>query len=446
MVGDRYIVTCAHVVNAALGRDLRAQDAPSPDARITVDFPILGDADGKPHRLCRVDAWAPPPSAGLSAGDVAGLTLDEDLPTGAGPARLTDPTSMQDIAADVFGFPGDPPRPSTGAWARLRLRGPVGGGFIQLEGDSESSIRAQPGYAGSPVVIADASGDTVIGMLAVASNSESVHDSYAIPVSRLADALPFLGDERSDLRRVVRTAINSAVNQVVDIGDRDAVSELLLRASSDIADMRAADVPDPSRMFIERLEPALKVLEEQGYEIHSNRLSDALLQHFTTGIQADAARGGQVQPAAERPHSERSAGADEPLEQVEWLPDAPTNLDFLGRKALAQVIATRLRRFQSDVPETSFLIHIDGPWGIGKSTLLRLLGTELQEEPVWLTINFNAWRQSRIGVSWWSLLSALRREIGLSRRLPSRMWLRLAEWWTLSGEPALPLPSCLSSC
>ena len=430
VVGDRQIVTCAHVVNAALGRDTRAQDAPSPDVRILIDFPLLSDSEVTPRRSCRVDAWAPPPLAGLSAGDVAGLVLvNEDLPLGAGPARLTDPTTMQGVTADIFGFPGDPPRPDSGAWVRLRLRGPVGGGFIQLDTDSESIIRVQPGYTGSPVILTDGSGNIVIAMLAATSSSEQVADAYAIPVSRLADVWSFLGDERSTLRRIVRTAINSAVDQVIDIGDRNAVRELLLSASADIGDMRAADVNDLPQMFLERLGPALTVLDEQGYKIQRARLRDALFQHIVAGIQANVVGDGHPGSAEERPKSERPIGENEPIEQVEWLPDAPTKLDLLGRRVLAQVLATRLRRFTDDEPGTSFLIHIDGPWGAGKSTLLGLLGTELQEEPKWLPIDFNAWRQSRIGASWWSLLIALRRDIGLSRRLPARTSLRFAEWW-----------------
>jgi WD40 repeat protein len=74
------------------------------------------------------------------------------------------------------------------------LRGSVGGGIIQLDTDSESAIRAQPGYSGSPVVIADAddatAGDIVVGMLAVASRDVSIRDAYAMPVSRLVSAWP----------------------------------------------------------------------------------------------------------------------------------------------------------------------------------------------------------------------------------------------------------------
>ena len=136
VVDDTHIITCAHVVNTALGRDQRAQDKPGPHGSCPGGFPDAGDDAGAPSRSCAVQAWAPPPSSGVSGGDVAGLVVVGDgLPGRAGPARLADPAAVRDVAAGVFGFPGDPPRQANGAWSELRLRGAVGGG-------SSSSIPA----------------------------------------------------------------------------------------------------------------------------------------------------------------------------------------------------------------------------------------------------------------------------------------------------------------
>ena len=191
VVGDRHIVTCAHVVNKALGREQRRQDVPPPNSQVQVEFPMLGDGYGAPLRSCLVLAWAPPPLSGLSGGDVAGLVLvGEHLPEGAGPAQLINPAALRDVAVGVFGYPGDPPRPKTGAWVAHRLRGAVGGGVIQLDIDGESAIRSQPGYSGSPAVVSKDAGDAVVGMLAVASRDENSRDVYAIPTSRLIEAWP----------------------------------------------------------------------------------------------------------------------------------------------------------------------------------------------------------------------------------------------------------------
>jgi Trypsin-like peptidase domain len=192
VVDDLHIVTCAHVVNTALGRDQRAQDKPGPQVRVQVDFPMVGNAAGAPSRSCAVQAWVPPPLSGVSGGDVAGLVLvGEGLPGRAGPARLVDPVTARDATAGVFGYPGDPPRRVNGTWSELRLRWAVGGGVIQLDTGSESAIQAQPGFSGSPVIVADGTGDDVVlGMLAVASGDGAAKDAYAIPLPELARAWP----------------------------------------------------------------------------------------------------------------------------------------------------------------------------------------------------------------------------------------------------------------
>jgi hypothetical protein len=190
VVGDRHVLTCAHVVNTALGRVQRDQEAPGAEVRVQVDFPVLGDPDGAPLRSCRVAMWVPPPASGVEGGDVAGLVLvGEGLPVGAGPARLAEAVDVREAEVNLFGYPGEPSR-RDGAWSRCRLGGVVGGGMIQLDADSEAAFRAQPGYSGSPAVVADGVGDAVVGMLAVASWDEDARDAYAIPVARLVEAWP----------------------------------------------------------------------------------------------------------------------------------------------------------------------------------------------------------------------------------------------------------------
>lgn len=45
MVGPNQLVTCAHVVNVALGRTKEDRTKPSDRARIQVEFVLLGDAE-----------------------------------------------------------------------------------------------------------------------------------------------------------------------------------------------------------------------------------------------------------------------------------------------------------------------------------------------------------------------------------------------------------------
>ena len=79
VVDETHIVTCAHVVNAALvDRDQLEQAKPGPTARVQVEFPMLGGNSGAPSRSCVVEAWDPPPVSGVSSGDVAGLVVAGD--------------------------------------------------------------------------------------------------------------------------------------------------------------------------------------------------------------------------------------------------------------------------------------------------------------------------------------------------------------------------------
>lgn len=104
------------------------------------------------------------------------------------------------------------------------------------------------------------------------------------------------------------------------------------------------------------------------------------------------------------------ATQDEPPDSdVDWLNDAPADHDLLDRKALANVVRDRLTRIVGERPESSFLVHLDGRWGTGKSTLLKFLRERL--EPDFLVVEFDAWRQARLAHPWWFLLTAAREAI-----------------------------------
>ncbi|MDQ3850836.1 MAG: P-loop NTPase fold protein [Actinomycetota bacterium] len=121
------------------------------------------------------------------------------------------------------------------------------------------------------------------------------------------------------------------------------------------------------------------------------------------------------------------ADTDDAGDRVEWVLDAPSTTDELGRASLVRALALRLDRLRRGSPATSFLVHIDGRWGSGKSSLLELLGEDLQRD--WLVVRFDAWRQMRVGPPWWALLTGLRRALSDDRRGLGRLRLRLAEAW-----------------
>ncbi|MEV6239089.1 P-loop NTPase fold protein [Lentzea sp. NPDC051838] len=124
--------------------------------------------------------------------------------------------------------------------------------------------------------------------------------------------------------------------------------------------------------------------------------------------------------------------------EVGWSTDAATSHDLLRRKSLARVLDARLREAKKEHPHTSLLMHLDGSWGSGKSSVLLLLAKELKEKPPFLVVWFDAWQQSRVSPPWWALLTTLRRHVLADRNLWSQFWLRLREMWArirVSGAP-----------
>jgi WD40 repeat protein len=176
------VVTCAHVVNTALGRQQRDQAPPDPSGRVQVEFPLLPDT----VRRARVVAWAPPPGSGAGGGDVAGLELTEKAPDGTAPARLAAAEPEPGARLRVFGYPGSPAR-ENGMWVDADLKGEVEGGLYQVESRSDQTVKAQPGYSGSPVW--DHGTGEAVGLLHAAPfPDEPERDAYLLPSHAVAQA------------------------------------------------------------------------------------------------------------------------------------------------------------------------------------------------------------------------------------------------------------------
>lgn len=145
---------------------------------------------------------------------------------------------------------------------------------------------------------------------------------------------------------------------------------------------------------------------------------------IASGGQDSTVRVWDLPGAEDTPAGDGVTGAD-PDDRVEWVSDARAKVDLLQRAPLAHAIATRLRRLREEEPGRSFLIHVDGRWGSGKSTLLDLLRKDLAED--WLIVEFDAWRQMRVGPPWWALLASLRQAVRRDMGFAPATRLRIAE-------------------
>ena len=86
----------------------------------------------------------------------------------------------------MFGYPGNPSR-ETGVWVDVDLKGKVGGQLIQVESRSDQTVKAQPGFSGSPVW--DHSKGEAAGLLQAAPFAdEPERDAYLLPPLAVAQA------------------------------------------------------------------------------------------------------------------------------------------------------------------------------------------------------------------------------------------------------------------
>jgi hypothetical protein len=209
-IAPNQVLTCAHVVNAAIGRPLTEQASPKGAYHPKLILPLQEDDGGRPgpSRIStEVQHWSPPVSDGFGVSDIACLqTPAGALPAAVTPVALADPRGSLGSSLDLFGYPASPPRPM-GAWTRCRLINKVTGGLWQLDQDLQSALQVQPGYSGSPLW--DSSLGVVVGMLVVAAVPGSAGlNAYAIPSSRLLAAWPS-GATEENLRRSTNSAITN---------------------------------------------------------------------------------------------------------------------------------------------------------------------------------------------------------------------------------------------
>ncbi len=161
LIQSRYVLTCAHVVNQALGKDLQASEKPE-EASIGLDFPIIRMASFTSIQQIesRVVVWYPV-EENQDFQDIAVLEILASLPQKAKPILLKEHGSSVNLT--VKGFPPGYNRAAIAT--RIIVVGPIGGGLIQLHSEAESEVSVQSGFSGAPVW--DSDQQASVGMLAL---------------------------------------------------------------------------------------------------------------------------------------------------------------------------------------------------------------------------------------------------------------------------------------
>jgi WD40 repeat protein len=188
LVDDREIVTCAHVINAALGSDWRKASGP---AVVKVCFPL---ADGS----CCVEGtadrkrWFPPGrTKGGELSDVAVIQLAQDAPPSVGRAVLR--RHAVGKKARAYGFRGHELDNGSwlshpdGEWAEGNIVGPLPGGRAQFDGLRPTGAPVQKGFSGGGVY--DPNQHAVVGMIVEADREKDSKIAQFVDALSLMKAL-----------------------------------------------------------------------------------------------------------------------------------------------------------------------------------------------------------------------------------------------------------------
>ena len=180
------VVTCAHLVNDALGRGQIETDEPT--GRVRIDLPWA--APGAVFQGTVVD-WRPPIAAGAPRPtpcvDIAVLQLDPVPPSELAVSAQAPAPVREDTGFRVMGFPDG----SDAGWsARGTVRATDADGWHLVEADRSYGRTMEPGFSGAPA-IADKTG-SLLGMIDVTNPDE--RRGALIPAEALMRAWPPLAE------------------------------------------------------------------------------------------------------------------------------------------------------------------------------------------------------------------------------------------------------------
>lgn len=188
LVSPTLILTCAHVINASLGRPNNSKETINEGTRIPVAFPI-SDASGS-SVTAKVVAWNTPNQDG---GDCAMLELTKPAPVEAGVSVLSvvDKLDLSVNELSVYGCLADG---HVGRHVATRFRGSVVNNWTQIAAEPGQKLGIEPGFSGAAVW--DQSNQTVIGMMNQRSRFGDGQLAYFIPAATLVKQLPMFPHER----------------------------------------------------------------------------------------------------------------------------------------------------------------------------------------------------------------------------------------------------------
>ncbi|HEX9828315.1 MAG TPA: P-loop NTPase fold protein [Flavobacteriaceae bacterium] len=92
--------------------------------------------------------------------------------------------------------------------------------------------------------------------------------------------------------------------------------------------------------------------------------------------------------------------------------DQVVNEDKLGREPVAKAFVDLIRNdIFTDKLNHSFMVHLQGEWGTGKSSFLNFIKKNLSSGvEKWIIVDYNAWQNQHIDPPWWTLIDQVYRK------------------------------------
>jgi hypothetical protein len=179
LISNQYLLTCAHVVTAALGIPKETVTAPS--ELIKLDFPLIAAGTMLESEVC---FWLPYQSDKITSPeqikDIAGLKLQEVIPNTAQPICLKTYPNLFDHSFRIYGFPTGHPN---GIWTDGVLKDTLANGWVQMQGTQTQGHPVKPGFSGAPIW--DAVENGVVGMAVAAETNEDRKVAFLLPTQVL---------------------------------------------------------------------------------------------------------------------------------------------------------------------------------------------------------------------------------------------------------------------
>lgn len=218
--GER-VLTCAHVVNAALKLPRESKDRPN--QIISLDFPL---SDSERRVTANIVFWD-------HDIDLAVLKLIDSLPDEVKPIFLTITDELWGHSVQAFGFPS---KHELGTWADCKLRGSVTSKWVEIIDPITTGNFIQQGFSGGPVW--NETLQCCVGIVIAVDKNEERRVGYLIPAHKIAEKWKELPVHRQKSKPVQKREFPSLLPYRVDCSSQKIQLEKICENSR-------SDAPKP---------------------------------------------------------------------------------------------------------------------------------------------------------------------------------------------------------